>query len=118
MTGGEFLTVNKASLVMLTLETWILLSLGAYYVVYTKKFVELSITMPIAYVPAVIIFIFNYIALHYKDRWKQFNTEFDNYSNRISRIGSWIVFGVVVLIISNLIYSFYLMSLIDWSKYR
>lgn len=118
LTGGEFLTVNKASLVMLALETWVLFSFIAYYRIYTKTSMQLSISMPIVYVPAVIIFAFNYIAIHYKDRWKQYNTEFASYSKKKSRIGGWIVFGIIILIISNLAYSLYLMSEIDWSKYR
>jgi len=118
LTGGEFLTVNKASLVMLALETWGLFSLANYYAVYKKISTELNISMPIIYIPAVILFAFNYIAIHYKDRWKQYNTEFASYSEKKSRIGGWIVFGIIVIIISNLAYSFYLMSEIDWSQYR
>jgi len=33
-------------------------------------------------------------------------------------VGSWIFFIMVVLIISNLIFAFYLMSKIDWSQFQ
>ena len=118
LSGGTFLTSSKAGLVMLALEAWILMSLGAYYTIYTKKFVELTISMPIVYIPAIIVFAFNYFTLDYKDNWKKYNVEFANYSKKKNQIGGWIVFGIILLIISNLIFSFYLMSLIDWSKYR
>lgn len=118
LSGGKFLTEYKAGLVMLALETWILLSLGAYYVIYTKNFIELTISMPIVYIPAVIVYAFNYLTIHYKDRWNKYNVEFANYSKRKNRIGGWIVFGIILLIISNLIYAFYLMGEVDWSKYR
>lgn len=80
--GGEFLTVNKASLVMLALEIWGLFSLANYYTIYKKISTELNISMPIVYIPAVIVFTFNYITIHYKGRWKQYNAEFANYSKK------------------------------------
>jgi len=117
LSGGKFLTEYKAGLVMLALETWILLSVGAYYVIFTKKFIELNITMPIVYIPALIVYTFNYLTIHYKDKWRQYNAEFANYSKRKNRIASWIVIGIIVVIISNLIYTFYLMNQVDWNKY-
>jgi hypothetical protein len=118
LTGGEFFTFHKAGLVMLALETWLLFSLGAYYKIYTQTSIQLSFSMPIIYIPAIILFAFNYFSLDYKSKWKKYNSEFDNYSKKKNRIGGFIVYGIIVLIISNLIYSFYLMSLVDWSKYR
>lgn len=116
--GGESIMSSKAGLVMLALEAWVLFSIGAYYKIYTKTSIQLSISMPIIYIPAVLIFAFNYFTLDYKDNWKKYNSEFANYSKKKNRIGGWIVFGIIVLIIANLIYSFYLLSEIDWSKYR
>lgn len=103
---------------MLALEAWIFFSLLAYYKIYTKISIQLLISMPIIYIPAIIIYAFNYFTLDYKDNWRQFNAEFANYSKRKNRIGGWIVFGIILIIVSNLIYSFYLMSQIDWSQYR
>lgn len=118
LSGGKFLTLFKAGVVMIALEIWILISIGAYYAIYKKIFLELSLSMPIIYIPLLIIVAFNYFTLDYKDNWKKYNTEFANYPKKKNRIGGWIVFGIIVLIIANLIYSFYLMSEIDWSKYR
>ncbi|WP_409417856.1 hypothetical protein [Flavobacterium sp. PS2] len=118
LSGGKFLTFYKAGLVMLALEAWIFFSLLAYYKIYTKISIQLLISMPIVYIPAIIIYVFNYFTLDYKDNWRQFNAEFANYSKRKNRIGGWIVFGIILLIVSNLIFSFYLMSQIDWSQYR
>lgn len=103
---------------MIVLEIWIFFSFGNYYTICTKRFVEITFSMPIVYIPLLIIVGFNYFALDYKNNWKKYNVEFANYSKRKNRIGGWIVFGIILLIISNLIYSFYLMSEVDWSKYR
>jgi hypothetical protein len=118
LSGGKFLTLFKAGVVMIALEIWILISISAYYAIYKKISLELSLSMPIIYIPLLIIVAFNYFTLDYKDNWKKYNTEFANYSKKKNRIGGWIVFGIIVLIMANLIYSFYLMSEIDWSKYR
>lgn len=103
---------------MLALEAWVLFSFVAYYRIYTKTSMQLSISMPIVYIPLILLFVFNYFTLDYKGKWKQYNTEFANYSKRKNRIGGWIVFGIILLVISNLIYALYLMSQIDWSQYR
>ncbi|MRX42071.1 hypothetical protein GJU43_22580 [Flavobacterium sp. LC2016-23] len=118
LSGGKFLTFHKASLVVLALEAWVFFSFMAYYRIFTKTSIQLSFSMPIIYVPAIIIYVFNYFTLDYKDNWKQFNVEFANYSKRKNRIGGWIVFGIILLIISNFIFSFYLISQVDWSQYR
>lgn len=52
------------------------------------------------------------------DIWKEYVIEFDQLSKKKNRIGGWIVFGVVLLVVMNLIFSFYLMSQVDWSMYR
>jgi hypothetical protein len=44
--GGESLISYKAGLAMLVLEAWILFSLMAYYRIYTKTSMQLSISMP------------------------------------------------------------------------
>ena len=118
LSGGKFLSSFKAGLVMIALEIWMLMSLGAYYAIYTKTAIELSISMPVIYIPLIIIIGFNYFTLDYTDVWKKYNNEFDKLPKQKNRIGGWIVFSIVLLVIANLIYSFYLMSQIDWSQYR
>lgn len=91
------------------LQIWLLLSLGNYYSLIINNNSELSFTMPIVYIPLTIIFIFNYFSFIHNDIWKGYNKEFDQLSKKKNKIGGWIVFGVIVLIIANLIFSFYLL---------
>ncbi|RUT68553.1 hypothetical protein D0817_20730 [Flavobacterium cupreum] len=118
LSGGKFLTFFKAGVVMIALEIWIFFSFGNYYTICSKTFVEITFSMPIIYIPLLIIVGFNYFTLDYKDNWKKYNGEFANYSKRKNRIGGWIVFGIILIIIFNLIFSFYLVSQVDWSQYR
>lgn len=108
LSGGKFLSAFKTSLVMITLEIWILLSLGIYYTIITKIKIELSISMPIIYIPLIIIISIDYFIFHNKNQWKNIILKFDKLPKKRNIIGGWIVCGVVVLIITNLIFSFYL----------
>ncbi|WP_326983452.1 hypothetical protein VUJ46_02585 [Chryseobacterium sp. MYb264] len=116
--GGKFMTTFKASLVLIVLQIWFLFSLGIYYAIWSKKSIELSLNMPVIYIPLLIIVFSNYYAIDYLKIWKEYNSNFDKLPKEKNKIGGWIVFGIILLIILNLIYSFYLMSQIDWSQYR
>ena len=107
----------KASLSINALCIWMLSSIGVYYTIVTKTKLELSIKMPIIWIPLVAIFFFNYFLFHHKDRWKEIIHEFDKWDKKKNRIGGWIVFAIVIAVIANLISSFYLMHQIDWTKY-
>lgn len=60
----------------------------------------------------------NYFIFHHRDQWKKIVHDFDKLPKQRNRIGSVIVLLVVVAVIANLIFSFYLMSKIDWKLYR
>ncbi len=102
----------------MVLELSVLLSIGNYYSVITKINAELKISMPIIYIPSALVIILNYFAFVHTDIWKKYVKEFDRLPKHKNKLGNWIVLGVVLFIIGNLIFSFYLMSQVDWSKYR
>jgi hypothetical protein len=118
LSGAPFLTFFKAGLVMITLEVWVLLTIGSYYSVYTKKAKELSIAMPGVYIPLLVILVFNYYTLDYKETWRKYNFEFSRLSRQKDIIGGWIVSGIIIFIIANLIIALYLMNQIDWHSYK
>ena len=104
---GEFLTNFKAGVVMIALELWTFFSIINYYTFITGNKVELSFSQPIMYIPFICIIGFNYYTLDHLDVWKCYNYEFDLLPKKKNLIGSWIVFGLVLLIIGNFIFSFY-----------
>ncbi len=113
-----FLSDWKAGIAVIALEIWVLLSVGVYYAVVTKTVIELKISMPIIFIPLALVIILNYFAFVHTDIWKKYVKEFDRLPKHKNKLGNWIVLGVVLFIIGNLIFSFYLMSQVDWSKYR
>ncbi|WP_343608391.1 hypothetical protein [Chryseobacterium oranimense] len=104
---GDFLLSFRAGIVMIALQIFILASIGIYYSIITEIRMGLSIFMPVIYIPLIIIIAFNYYSLDYLDIWKEYNKEFDKLPKKKNILGSWIVFGIVLLVIGNFIFSFY-----------
>ncbi|AYZ10814.1 hypothetical protein EGY05_02140 [Chryseobacterium arthrosphaerae] len=104
---GDFLLKFRAGIIMIALQIFALASLGIYYSIITQAKMELSIFMAVIYIPLIIIIAFNYYSLDYLDIWKEYNKEFDNLPRKKNVLGSWIVFGIVLIIIGNFIFSFY-----------
>ena len=113
---SRWLSDWKAGICIIALELWSVYSLVNYYNIFINRCFALNKTYVI--ITVLIICSINYFAFVHTDVWKEYVKEFDQLPKKKNRIGSWVVFGVVLFVIVNLIFSFYLMSQIDWSKYR
>lgn len=103
----------KASLALDVVIGFFLFSLLIYYKVLINPYTHIGGKTETIIVLGILILIPNYFIFHYRDQWKEIVAEFDQLPKKKNRIGGWIVFGVVLLILANLIFSFYLMSQID-----
>jgi hypothetical protein len=109
----------KASLSLMVLEIWILISVMVYYKVFTKKDLIADSSLTAVGITVVIsLVIIKYFAFDHHDRWKDYVKEFDKWSIRKNRIGTLVVWMIILFTLGNLIFSFYLMSQIDWKQYR
>lgn len=108
----------KAGVVIIALEIFLLASIFIYYKVFFNRNIHLSESNWDIIIPMLVVVIPNYFAFVHTDRWKDYIKEFDELPKRSNKIGSWIVFSIVLLVIVNLIFSIYLMSQINWSQYR
>ncbi|PTX15237.1 hypothetical protein C8N40_108129 [Pontibacter mucosus] len=109
----------RASFSIKVLQIWLLLSLIVYYKVYTKY--DLIPNQLLAPALCIVVFLLtglNYYILEHKRPWKKYFREFDKWPKHKNRIGAVLVFLLVLLILGNMIFSFYLMSNIDWAQYR
>ncbi len=106
----------KAGISIIALEIWFLLALICYYNVLVDRYFQLRKSHFI--IAGMIIIVSNYFAFFYTDVWKDYVKKFDALPKKINRIGSWIVFGIVILVIVNLVFAFYLMSQVNWSLYK
>lgn len=108
----------KASLTLDVLLFFVILSLYIYYQVMINPYAKLASSNIYCIVIAIIISVFNYFIFESNDQWKLIVRRFDKLPAKKNKIGSWLVSGFVALVISNLIFAFYLMSQIDWNLYR
>lgn len=109
----------KASFSLLVLEVWLLISFVVYYEVITKReLLPENILDKVAIAVVIILAIVKYFAFEHRDRWKDYVTEFNQWSKKKNRIGTLVVWLIVLFILGNLIFAFYLMSQIDWQQYK
>lgn len=105
----------KAELAIDILEIFLGFSGVVYYTVYTKQLVDLGNTSLLMLIFIAIVALPNYFIFHHKDQWKQYVQEFDKWSKSKNMIGALIVWSIVILIVANFIFAFYLKSQIDWT---
>lgn len=108
--GGAFLSEMKAGIVLIALEFWLVLSTYNYYTVITNNNLHLSINKPIVFIPMFIIVSLKIYFFTDTKKWKNYKKEFDGLSSSYNKKGSIIVTIISLLIIANLIFSFYLLS--------
>lgn len=101
----------KAGMVIGVLEIWSIFSIINYYTFFINN--EFYLTRNYYIIIGSIIFILNYFAFIHTNVWKDYVKEFDRLPKLVNRKGSWLVFGIVLFVITNLIFSFYLMFQID-----
>lgn len=97
----------KAGVTILVLEMWLIASLTNYYKVFVDRSFQLTkVTLIIA---GIILGLLNCITFVFTDTWKNYVDEFELLPKRKNNIGGWVVFSVVMLIILNVVYSYYLL---------
>lgn len=112
----KFWSAFKAGVSLIALEIWLVMSLINYYNIFINR--QFYLTKNIFLVIGILVAAVNVVIFTYLDLWKEYNKEFDLLSKKKNIIGGIIVWSIIVLIIINLIYSFYLMNQVDWSQYR
>ncbi|MCF8408900.1 MAG: hypothetical protein K9G36_08005 [Crocinitomicaceae bacterium] len=108
----------KALLFISALVFYTVFSLLVYYTIFIDRYFQLGDNKLVVFFFILSIPVPNYFIFNHSDQWKDIVKEFDKLPKRKNKIGGWIVFGVVLLIIANLFFAFYHMSLIDWTRYR
>lgn len=108
----------KASLAIDVLAGLFIYSLLVYYKVFINRNTHIGGKIETIMAIGILTIMSSYFIFHHRDQWKEIVAEFDQLPKKKNRIGGWIVFSIVLFVIANLIFSFYLMSQIDWRQYR
>jgi hypothetical protein len=108
----------KASFSIDVLIYSVIIFLFIYYKIFFNRYAFLSegnVDVLLVVLPVVLA---NYLIFHHQDQWKKMVLEFDKMPKAVhKRWGLWL-WGIVFIVIANLIFSFYLLSQIEWSEYR
>lgn len=107
----------KAFVIIGAAEMILCVELLVWWTIVTKTGVKIS-KYWLAVPTGLFISVFNYYLFLHHDSWKTYEEEFKSYSRTKSIILGWIIFLILSTIIVSLIFAFYQMSLIDWSRYR
>ena len=114
--GAKRWTDWKASFSLLVLEFWLLISFYNYYDVFTEKDFSSYSKNIISLATLLILVIIKYFVFEQRNRWKEYIIEFDKWPKKKNKIGTIMVWMLVLFIMANFIFSFYLISQIDWKK--
>ncbi len=119
MTGAiKSLSNWYALLAIMVLDSWFILSLYNYYTIFFNRYSSLELKSFKTIIYIILLLIINYFSFAYKDKWKVYVAEFDKWPRKRNILGGIIVWSFIVLVIANLVFSFYLFSQIDWKQYR
>lgn len=108
----------KASFSLDVLIYFIVTSLFIYYKVIFNRYIHLSENNMEAFLLVITVVLANYFIFHSQNQSKRIIADFDQLPKNKDQTGGWIVFCFVLFVIVNLVFSFYLMSQIDWKKYQ
>jgi hypothetical protein len=114
----KFWSDMKAALSIDILVFFIVLSCMIYFNVFINPYINFGKVKYIVLIFILLISIPNYFIFNHRDQWKKIVHEFDKLPSKENNKGGIIVLSIVLLIIINLIFAFYLMSQIDWKQYR
>ena len=107
---SRWLSDWKAELALDMLWLFLCLSVFVYYTVFTKQVVNFGDGKFVSILLIIFISLPNYFLFHHKNQWKKIVQKFDKLPKRANRIGGGLVLSFVLFVITNLIFSFYLMS--------
>lgn len=119
---GSWLAETKAMIYTGFVIGMILLTVLINYKIHVNRYFELDDTanfkIKLFFFLLLIIGLPHYCFFSRNDKWILIVKKFDRLPKRKNKIGGWVIFIFCAFILINLIYSYYQLSLIDWSKYR
>ena len=107
----------KAELTIDALEVSILLSIFVYYTVFTKNRIDFGNGSVVIITYLALIAIPNYFIFQHRDRWRKYVSKFQKWPKGKNKIGGFFVFFFIALVVVNFIFSYYLLSQINWKNY-
>jgi len=99
-----------AILAISVLEVLFLGALKFYYIEFIDQNNSFEFFSFQTLVPLIAVLLLNYFAFFKNDRWKEYVNEFNQWPRKRNIIGTWIVIGIVVFIIVNMVVAIHIMG--------
>lgn len=106
---------ESAFVFILILELITILSFVNYYIYKTKHIIDFDMIELL--VISIILSLINYNVFFSKSQWKMIVQEHEKLTDKKNRLGTLCVCSLIIILLANFIFSYYLLSLIDWSLY-
>lgn len=110
---SRWLSDWKAGLCIIAMEIMLLVSFLNYYNVFFDKNFDVGRVVYIMVI-MTIVSINSYFFV-FTNVWQEYIKEFDKLPKHTNKRGRLLVFGIALLVIIIFIYSFYLMSTVNWN---
>lgn len=107
--GGRFWSDWKASLSIDIIIYSIIISLSIYYKIFFGHYIYVSKDNRDVFILVIPVVLFNYFIFHHNSQWKDIVKEFDQLPKEKNKKGGIIVWSIIILIIGNMLFSFYLL---------
>jgi hypothetical protein len=108
----------KALLIVEVLNGFILSTIDiSIQILFNKSFI-LDLPKPTFIILFAAFSLLHYYFFLHNNNWKQYIEEFKGYSSGKNNTINFLVFLFILMVLCSLIFAFYQMSLIDWSRYR
>ena len=118
---GSWLAETKATFFMEICYLMIIITLLIFYKIHINRYLILGNLANIKLIVFLTYLIFlgipHYLIFSRNNRWKLIINKFDRLPKKKNIKGGWLCYGIFVFIFANFIYSFYQLSLINWSEY-
>jgi len=115
----QFLLYFKTAVSLVALEFMIVIATFIYFTDITK--LSLLPEKPNIYLILLTIVPFIFIKFWFferKDKWKNYVSKFEQWPEKRKKKWNLIMRIIIFFVIANVVFSFYLMSQIDWTKYN
>ena len=109
-------SIFPSDVVAILIIVYLELSTLASFKIYYKFFHRTDMMEIFSYqtlVPFSIVMFINYFAFLHTERWKDFNCEFKKWPRDKNLKGTLAVLGVIIIILTNNIFSLYLIGIIN-----
>ena len=107
---AKFWSDWKACISLTALEIWLLfLGFNIRSLINNEK-LDLEITHPLIIIPFLLIILINYFLFIHKEKWKEYNEDFDQLPRYKNIIGGIIVWIIIISIIAGFFTSAYLVQ--------